>query len=45
MPERERQARLKEIRDFLAGCPETASGDFDLPMLTCVLRTGRLRER
>lgn len=41
MPEPERRARLDRIRDFLAGRPETASGEFDLPMLTCVLRTAR----
>lgn len=42
MPERARQLRLSEIRGFLASRPETASGEFDLPMLTCVLRTRRL---
>lgn len=31
-------ARLPEIRAFLATREETASGEFTLPMLTCVLR-------
>ncbi|MDI1465149.1 class I SAM-dependent methyltransferase [Catellatospora sp. KI3] len=42
MPEPERAAGLARIRDFLAGRPETADGEFTLPMLTCVLRTRRL---
>lgn len=42
MPEREREARLGRIRDFLASRPETASGEFTLPMLTGVLRVRRL---
>ena len=42
MPEQERQERLIQIRAFLALCPETADDEFDLPMLTCVLRTRRL---
>lgn len=42
MPAQERQERLRQIRDFLARCPETAGGEFDLPMLTCVLRTRRM---
>ena len=42
MPERERVATLGRIRAFLAGAPETAGGEFTLPMLTGVLRvTGR----
>jgi SAM-dependent methyltransferase len=41
MPERERAARLDQIRAFLARTPETAEGEFNLPMLTCVLRTRR----
>ena len=42
MPEEEREARLAQIRAFLASRPETAEGEFSLPMLTCVLRTRRL---
>jgi SAM-dependent methyltransferase len=42
MPEQERQATLGRIRAFLAGRPETADGEFTLPMLTCVLRVRRL---
>ena len=42
MQDRERQERLGQIRAFLARCPETSDGEFDLPMLTCVLRTQRL---
>jgi hypothetical protein len=38
MPEPERAARLGAIRAYLAGRPETAGGEFDLPMQTCVLR-------
>jgi SAM-dependent methyltransferase len=42
MPEHEREARLSRIRAFLASRPETAEGEFVLPMLTGVLRTRRL---
>ncbi|MCG8915999.1 class I SAM-dependent methyltransferase [Actinokineospora sp. PR83] len=42
MPKRERQVTLDRIRAFLAGEPETADGEFTLPMLTCVLRVRRL---
>jgi hypothetical protein len=42
MPEQERQATLGPIRAFLAGRPETADGEFTLPMLTGVLRVRRL---
>jgi len=42
MPERERAARLGRIRAYLASRPETADGEFTLPMLTCVLRVRRL---
>ncbi|WP_326559246.1 class I SAM-dependent methyltransferase [Micromonospora sp. NBC_01796] len=41
MPEQEREATLGRIRAFLASRPETASGEFTLPMLTGVLRTRR----
>ncbi|MGW8949143.1 class I SAM-dependent methyltransferase [Streptomyces sp. NPDC055709] len=42
MPEQEREATLGRIRAFLAGTPETARGEFTLPMLTGVLRVRRL---
>ncbi|MEV6828605.1 class I SAM-dependent methyltransferase [Amycolatopsis sp. NPDC051102] len=38
MPEPERADTLRRIRAFLAGAPETADGEFTLPMLTCGLR-------
>jgi SAM-dependent methyltransferase len=42
MPEPVRAAKLAQIRDFLARTPETAHGEFNVPMLTCVLRVRRL---
>ncbi|WP_326714716.1 class I SAM-dependent methyltransferase [Streptomyces sp. NBC_01474] len=42
MPEQEREAALDPIRAFLASTPETAEGEFTLPMLTGVLRVRRL---
>ncbi|MFG3706542.1 class I SAM-dependent methyltransferase [Micromonospora sp. NPDC047670] len=42
MPEQEQQATLGRIRGYLASRPETANGEFTLPMLTCVLRVRRL---
>jgi len=42
MPEQEREAALGRIRAFLASRPETADGEFILPMLTGVLRVRRL---
>lgn len=42
MPEQEHAATLGRIRAFLASRPETADGEFTLPMLTCVLRVRRL---
>jgi hypothetical protein len=42
MPEQEREAALARIRAFLAGRPETADGEFTLPLLTGVLRVRRL---
>jgi SAM-dependent methyltransferase len=41
MPEQEREATLGRIRTFLASRPETADGEFILPMLTGVLRVKR----
>lgn len=38
MPEPQRAQTLGRIREFLAGRPETADGEFELPMLTMVLR-------
>ena len=38
MPEQERAATLSRIRAFLDGRPETADGEFVLPLLTGVLR-------
>ncbi len=42
MPEQERQAALGRMRAFLASRPETAYGEFTIPMLTGVLRVRRL---
>ncbi|MFD0077324.1 class I SAM-dependent methyltransferase [Streptomyces sp. NPDC127166] len=42
MPEPEREALLGRIGAFLAGRPETADGEFTLPMQTGVLRVVRL---
>ena len=42
MPEQEQEATLGRIRAFLASRPETARGEFTLPMLTGVLRIRRL---
>jgi SAM-dependent methyltransferase len=42
MPEPERADTLGRIRAFLASRPETADGEFIVPMLTCVLRVRRL---
>jgi SAM-dependent methyltransferase len=41
MPEQEREATLSRIRAFLAGRPETARGEFTLPLVTGVLRVPR----
>ncbi|MWA15911.1 class I SAM-dependent methyltransferase [Streptomyces sp. BA2] len=42
MPEQEQEATLSRIHAFLANGPETAHGEFTLPMLTGVLRVRRL---
>ncbi len=42
MPEPEREEALGRIRGYLGSRPETAHGEFTLPMLTCVLRLCRL---
>jgi SAM-dependent methyltransferase len=41
MPDDEREALLARIRAYLASRPETATGEFTLPMLTCVLKVAR----
>jgi SAM-dependent methyltransferase len=41
MPEQERAVTLERIRVFLASRPETAHGEFPLPLLTSVLRVRR----
>ncbi|MEU8258328.1 class I SAM-dependent methyltransferase [Micromonospora inaquosa] len=41
MPEEERESALGRIRAFLGSRPETAHGEFTLPMLTGVLRARR----
>ena len=41
MEARDREARLSRIRALLASRPETAEGEFSLPMLTCVRRVQR----
>ena len=42
MAEHEQEATLGRIRAYLASRPETACGELTLPMLTGVLRVGRL---
>ena len=42
MPEQDQEATLGRIRAFLAVRPETACGEFTVPMLTGVLRVRRL---
>ncbi|OAR24928.1 methyltransferase type 11 [Streptomyces sp. ERV7] len=42
MPEVERRAALARTRAYLASRPETADGEFTLPMLTGVLRVRRM---
>ncbi len=42
MPDQQREATLGRISAFLASRPETARGEFTLPMLTGVLRVRRL---
>jgi SAM-dependent methyltransferase len=41
MPDQERHELLDDIRAFLGSHPETAHGEFDVPMLTGVLRARR----
>ncbi|MFI9452818.1 class I SAM-dependent methyltransferase [Amycolatopsis sp. NPDC052450] len=40
-PEAERAAKLRAAREFLDRNPETASGEFDLPLITTVFRAGK----
>lgn len=42
MPPERRERVLGRVRDYLASQPETADGEFTLPMVTSVLRTTRL---
>jgi hypothetical protein len=42
MPEPDREATLNRIRAFLTSRPQTACGEFTVPMLTGVLRVRRL---
>ena len=42
MTAKDREARLAQIRAFLASRPETAHGEFMLPMVTGVVRTRRV---
>ena len=42
MQKQEQEAVLNRIRAFLASRPETAQGEFSLPMMTGVLRVRRL---
>ncbi|MEV6910540.1 class I SAM-dependent methyltransferase [Amycolatopsis sp. NPDC051071] len=41
VPAEEREAKLRTAREFLARNPETASGEFDLPLTTTVFRAGK----
>jgi ubiquinone/menaquinone biosynthesis C-methylase UbiE len=41
MEDAEREATLADVREFLATTPETASGEFALPLLTLALRAVR----
>ena len=41
MTEPDRARLVAQVRDFLHACPETATGEFVLPMVTAVLRATR----
>jgi SAM-dependent methyltransferase len=41
LPEQERSARLLRLREYLESRPETARGEFDLPLVTMVTRAVR----
>jgi SAM-dependent methyltransferase len=41
MDDAEREATLADVREFLAATPETASGEFSLPLVTLALRAVR----
>jgi len=45
MTEPGRTRLLAQVRDFLRACPETAGGEFVLPMVTAVLRATRTARR
>ncbi|NKQ58332.1 class I SAM-dependent methyltransferase [Amycolatopsis sp. K13G38] len=40
-PPEEREATLARLREFLARTPETAEGEFDLPLMTTAMRASR----
>ncbi|HEX6354510.1 class I SAM-dependent methyltransferase [Actinophytocola sp.] len=41
IPPAEREAVLAKVREYLAGRPETSSGEFDMPLVTKVVRATR----
>ncbi len=41
IPREERAAALARIREYLSGLPETAAGEFDVPLVTKVVRATR----
>ena len=41
LPDDERAAHLQKVREYLRSRPETANGEFDLPLVTKVVRTIR----
>ena len=41
LEEPDRARLLTQVRDYLHTCPETATGEFVLPMVTAVLRASR----
>jgi SAM-dependent methyltransferase len=41
MPPAERDRVLAQVRRYLASCPETSTGEFEVPMVTAALRTVR----
>ena len=45
IPKEEREETLARIRSYLASRPETAGGEFDVPLLTRVMRAARRQSR